>query len=102
MGGTPLNAPVVEMAATGDGGGYWLAASDGGVLAFGDATFEGSMATTPLVIGIAPNSSGSGYWLAASGGGVFALDGAPFLGSMGGQSLNAPVFGISTRTMPAG
>ncbi len=31
------------MAATPDGKGYWLVASDGGVFAFGDAGFEGSM-----------------------------------------------------------
>ena len=32
-----LNKPVVGMAATPDGGGYWLVASDGGVFAYGDA-----------------------------------------------------------------
>ncbi len=30
------------MAATPDGGGYWLTASDGGVFNFGDAPFDGS------------------------------------------------------------
>ncbi len=30
------------MAATPDGGGYWLVASDGGVFAYGDAGFYGS------------------------------------------------------------
>ncbi len=30
------------MAATPDGSGYWLVASDGGVFAFGDAHFDGS------------------------------------------------------------
>jgi hypothetical protein len=37
-----LNKPVVAMAATPDGGGYWMAASDGGVFDFGDAGFFGS------------------------------------------------------------
>jgi len=32
------------MAATPDGRGYWLVASDGGIFAFGDAAFFGSMA----------------------------------------------------------
>ena len=41
-GGAHLNKPIVGMAATPDGGGYWLVASDGGVFAFGDATFYGS------------------------------------------------------------
>ena len=34
-----LNKPIVGMAATPDGDGYWLVASDGGVFAFGDAGF---------------------------------------------------------------
>ncbi|HXP32581.1 MAG TPA: hypothetical protein VN820_01130, partial [Acidimicrobiales bacterium] len=38
----PLNSPVFSGAATSDGGGYLLASADGGVFAFGDATFEGS------------------------------------------------------------
>ncbi|MGH8297027.1 MAG: hypothetical protein ACRETZ_16255, partial [Steroidobacteraceae bacterium] len=37
-----LNAPIVGMAATGDGQGYWLVASDGGIFTFGDAGFFGS------------------------------------------------------------
>jgi len=39
-GATPLNAPIVGMAATPDGGGYWLVASDGGIFSFGDAVFH--------------------------------------------------------------
>ena len=38
MGGKPLNAPIVGMAATADGGGYWLVASDGGIFNFGEPT----------------------------------------------------------------
>jgi hypothetical protein len=30
------------MAATPDGNGYWLVASDGGIFSFGDARFHGS------------------------------------------------------------
>ena len=40
--GMPLNRPIVGMAATPDGRGYWLVAADGGVFTFGDATFYGS------------------------------------------------------------
>ena len=36
-----LNRPIVGMAVTPDGGGYWLVASDGGVFTFGDAGFYG-------------------------------------------------------------
>ena len=42
MGGQHLNKPIVGMAATPDGGGYWLVASDGGIFTFGDARFYGS------------------------------------------------------------
>ena len=36
-GGITLNKPIVGMAATADGGGYWLVASDGGIFPFGNA-----------------------------------------------------------------
>jgi hypothetical protein len=38
----------VGLAATPDGGGYWLVASDGGIFSFGDAAFSGSMGGTHL------------------------------------------------------
>ncbi len=98
MGGQHLNAPVVGIAATPDGGGYWLVASDGGVFNFGDAQFYGSMGGQHLnapVVGIAATPDGGGYWLVASDGGVFRFGDAQFHGSMGGQHLNAPVVGIA-------
>jgi kumamolisin len=49
MGGKPLNAPVVGMAATPTGGGYWEVASDGGIFAFGNAQFYGSAGDLRLV-----------------------------------------------------
>ena len=48
-----------------DGKGYWLVAADGGVFAFGDATFEGSMGGRRLndpVVGMAGAPDGHGYW----------------------------------------
>jgi hypothetical protein len=41
-GGLDLNRPIVGMASTPAGHGYWLVASDGGIFAFGDAGFYGS------------------------------------------------------------
>ena len=38
----PLSKPAVGMAATPDGRGYWIAASDGGIFNYGDANFSGS------------------------------------------------------------
>ncbi len=37
-----LNQPIMGMAPTRDGKGYWLVASDGGIFTFGDASFHGS------------------------------------------------------------
>ena len=41
-GGIKLNQPIVGMAPTPDGKGYWLVAADGGVFNYGDAGFFGS------------------------------------------------------------
>ena len=38
-----LNKPIVGMASTPDGRGYWMVAADGGIFSFGDAPFFGSM-----------------------------------------------------------
>ena len=37
-----LNKPIVSTAATPNGGGYWMVASDGGVFSYGNAKFSGS------------------------------------------------------------
>ena len=98
MGGIPLNAPVVGMAAAPDGNGYLMVASDGGIFAFGDAAFFGSMGTHSLnkpVVGINETPDGKGYWLVASDGGVFAFGDAAFYGSMGGTPLTQPIVGIT-------
>jgi hypothetical protein len=39
MGGKPLNSPIVGMAPTPDGKGYWMVAADGGIFSFGTAAF---------------------------------------------------------------
>ena len=57
MGGKVLNRPIVGMAPTPDGRGYWLVAADGGIFAFGDAGFYGStgaMALQAPIVGMAP------------------------------------------------
>jgi len=79
-------------------GGYWLAASDGGVFTFGGATFFGSMGGKHLnapVIGIQSTPDGGGYWLYASDGGVFTFGDAAFFGSTGNMTLKAPVVGMA-------
>jgi hypothetical protein len=84
MGGKRLNAPIVGMASTPSGRGYWLVAADGGVFAYGNAVFYGSAGAIHLnepVVGMAPFGKDAGYWLIAADGGVFTYGAAPFLGS---------------------
>jgi hypothetical protein len=72
------------MAATNDGGGYWLVASDGGIFSFGDARFYGSTGALALnapIVGMAATHDGGGYWLVASDGGIFTYGDAGFFGS---------------------
>ncbi|HLG92666.1 MAG TPA: hypothetical protein VKY15_06765 [Acidimicrobiales bacterium] len=79
--------------------GYWLVGADGGIFAFGDAGFHGSMGGKPLsnpVVGIAPSRDGGGFWLVATDGGIFAFGDAAFEGSMGGKPLNSEVVGMAS------
>jgi hypothetical protein len=93
-----LNKPIVGMASTPDGGGYWNVASDGGIFSFGDAKFFGSTGNIALnkpIVGMARTPDGNGYWLVASDGGVFAFGDATFRGSTGNINLNKPVVGMA-------
>ena len=54
-----LNKPIVTMAATPDGRGYWLVASDGGVFTYGDAAFYGSTGGMDLNRSIVANAGTS-------------------------------------------
>jgi hypothetical protein len=94
-----LAHPAVGMAVTPDGQGYWEVASDGGLFAFGDAAFEGSMGGQHLnapVVGMATTPDGKGYWEVASDGGIFKYGDAGFFGSTGGMTLNRPIVGMAT------
>ena len=86
------------MAATPDGKGYWLVASDGGIFSYGDAPFYGSRGGQPLnapIVGMAATPDGKGYWLVASDGGIFSYGDAHFYGSTGGLTLDAPIVGMA-------
>ena len=100
-----LAKPIVSMASTPDGGGFWLVASDGGIFTFGDAKFFGSTGALHLnrpIVGMATTTDGGGYWLVASDGGIFAFGDAHFHGSTGSLRLNQPVVGMATDAATGG
>ena len=83
---------------TGDGRGYWMVASDGGIFSFGAARLLGSMGGQPLnrpIVGLSAVPTGRGYWMVASDGGIFSFCDARFFGSTGGLRLNQPVVGMA-------
>ncbi|MGA2307207.1 MAG: hypothetical protein ABSH29_23910 [Acidimicrobiales bacterium] len=101
----PLDALVSGAATTSDAKGYWEVGTDGGVFAFGDADFYGSLPgqdVTPNapIVGTARTSDGGGYWLVGADGGVFAFGDAGFYGSAGGSGL--PWISSPTTTTASG
>src|SRR5262245_2934393 len=65
--GMRLAEPIVAMAPTANGSGYWLVADDGGIFSFG-APFYGSLGNLRLaqpIVGMTATPSGRGYWLVA-------------------------------------
>jgi hypothetical protein len=106
----------VGIAATGNGQGYVIAAKDGGIFNFGNASFDGNTYTDgitglsgphPLnapIVGMAEAPDGGGYWLVGADGGVFNFGSAQFYGSTytygitglsGPHPLDAPIVGMA-------
>jgi hypothetical protein len=97
--------PVVGMAATPTGKGYWMVDAAGTVGVYGDATSYGDVAHMTLnrpVVGMAATPSGMGYWLVATDGGIFSFGDAVFYGSTGNIRLNRPIVGASDDHASAG
>lgn len=83
-----IGKPAVAIRSTPSGNGYWIAASDGGVFAFGDAQFYGAMGGKQLnapIVDFCAHPSGQGYWLLGADGGVFAFGNAQFLKTPDGK-----------------
>jgi hypothetical protein len=98
---THLNAPIVGIAVTPNGRGYWLFGADGGVFAFGDAAYFGSLGGARLattVVAAAAAVDGGGYTLVTAAGGVYTFGDAPFYGSLGATHLNAPITAFALAT----
>jgi len=96
-----LDAPIVGMVPSFDDHGYFMVASDGGVFAFGDATFEGSCpgigGCSGAAVAVLPYQSGRGYWLVTATGNVYPFGDAPHLGSPGPQS--SPITSAAAMTV---
>ena len=94
LGGADLQAPSEP----GAGGGYRLAAADGGVFTFGDAVFGGSAGGLRLaqpIVATASTPTRRGYWMAAADGGIFPYGDAAFHGSTGNLRLARPIVGMA-------
>ena len=91
---------AVGIASSPTSSGYWMASSNGNVLAFGTTSygefpgFNPGWLTQPIV-GIVPTPTGNGYWTTATDGGVFTFGDARFFGSTGAIRLNQPIVGIA-------
>ena len=87
------------------GAGYDVAGADGGVFAFGDAGFFGSLPATGAhvrdVVGMAATADGGGYWLVGADGGVFAFGDARFHGSLAGLHAGPRWWGWRRRPTAA-
>src|ERR1700683_5552174 len=85
-----LNAPIVGMVPSADGGGYFMVASDGGVFAFGDAKFAGSCpgigGCNGAAVAVMPDATGNGYWVVTSSGSVYPFGDAVNYGARGAQA----------------
>lgn len=70
-----LRSPMVGLAITPHGAGYWVLAADGSVARFGNAPLERSATGAQRVrrpVAIEPSSDGRGYWIATADGHVKA------------------------------
>jgi hypothetical protein len=96
-------SPLVDVASTADGAGYWLVRRDGTVRAFIGARWYGGTSGVRLarpIVAMAPTPSGGGYWLTAADGGVFAFGDARFYGSTGAIRLAQP--SVAMAATPSG
>jgi hypothetical protein len=102
LGPTHLGAPLAPPPPPAHAG-YWLAGSDGGIFAFGNAGYYGSTGAMVLnqpIVGMTRTGSGHGYWLVATDGGIFSFGDAGFHGSTGAIRLNRPI--VAMAATPSG
>ena len=93
----PAARPIVGIAETSTGKGYWLVGADGGVFTYGDAGYFGSVpasrprSSPPRSSAWRPPPTGKGYWLVGADGGVFAFGDAGYYGSLRSLHVTPPL-----------
>ncbi len=98
-----LRMPVVGMAVTPDGRGYWIVTANGSVYPKGDARFYGSPGRGPLpgpahrIIAIVATNNGRGYWLCDASGVVRAYGDAPRLPSLARGKTRDRIVGFTVE-----
>ncbi len=102
-----LDAPIVGMVPSYDGHGYFLVAADGGVFAFGDATFEGSCPGIGGCPGggiadVMTDGTGNGYWAVSYAGDVQAFGDATNYGGAAQYLTNVTGEVLSAVSTPSG
>ena len=91
---TWLKRPVVDIASTPSGSGYWLLRSDGRVMAYGDAVKKGSVkGNRTKVVGMSSSASRRGYWMVTRSGRVLSFGNAAGYG--GARSAGATMTEIA-------
>jgi hypothetical protein len=82
-----------------------MVGADGGVFAFGDAGYIGSLPALGVsvddIVGIAPSADAGGYLLAGATGGVFAFGDADFAGSAAPAGVTDVVAIAASPVRPA-
>jgi hypothetical protein len=79
-------------------------ATDGGIFAFGDAGFHGSLGSVKLnqpITSVAA-TAGGGYWMIGGDGGIFTFGDAAFHGSLPGMASTSARTGKRIRATAGG
>jgi GH25 family lysozyme M1 (1,4-beta-N-acetylmuramidase) len=99
----PASGFLRGLAVNSTGQGYWTCTTDGGVFAFGDATWRGTaggQSHAQPILGIVRTPSGLGYWLFGADGKVVSFGNAAAVGGL--TSAASPVVGMAATSTGQG
>ena len=98
-----IESPILALAGTPSGEGYWMMEASGRMHPFGDAADLGSpdLPDAEYAIAVVPTPTGKGYWLASQTGGVYPMGDAGFVGSAAG-ALGPDVEVVDLAATPTG